>query len=494
MNILEFILKIFSPIADSEPQISEKFTSFTVKFHIVNFSTFDINLLAELFSFIPANDSYILTIKIDENDPIDLTESNIHVLSEQISSERKIYEGEPVFLNFEITKETSSFINIYNFKSFEKFWTETSLTNLLKLIKLHQTILNRNDFIILEGDIQSFDSNNISFSKSKLNNLQRRECIISENCHFGNRQDYPFDAKYFHINNNQAIKSPIIDKLTSLSLLFSIISIFDITAINESELYYKLNGYKSFEDTIGLDKLDINLANIYFKISNWIYTENSNVCDKIGLTRNILSLSFQNNTLLIPDSVFLSIQSGYKAYLQENISKYIEIRNKIVDELGWISQKSGEIVSNFLNNYQKSIFTFLSFFISVFLLRFFKGSDSEIAIFSKEVTLFSYSFLLLSVIFLIFSLLNLKKEKERLSRKYQNVKNRYLDLLDENDIKRILKDDTEFNYELSYIENRIDNYTLLWILTLIILAITIFTVSDFYSWTDLIYWIKSFCC
>ncbi len=490
MNILEIILNIFTPTSEQKTQISEKFTSFKIKFPISNFLTFDLDLLPELFTIIPENDNFSLSLKIDENEPIYLTKTNILEFREQIFKERKIYENEPVIINLEITKVTSSFINIYNFKSFEKFWNEISLPNLLKLLKLHQTDFNRNDFIILESDIKGFNSNNISFSKSIISNPQKQKCFISENCHFGNRQDYPFDAKYFHVIQDFEIECPIINKLSNLCLLFSIISIFDITTLTESEFYYKLNGYKSFEDTIVFDKLDIELTAIYFKISNWIYTENSNVCDKIGLTRNILSLSFQNNSLAIPDSIFLSIQSGYKAYLQENISKYIEIRNKIVDELSWISQKSGEIATNFLNNYQKSIFTFLSFFISVFLLRFLK--DSEIAIFSKEVTLFSYGFLLLSVIFLVFSLLNLKTEKERLSRKYQNIKNRYLDLLDENDIKRILKNDEEFNYELAYIKKRKNQYTLLWILTIIVLGLIVFTVSDFYNWCDLIYLIINF--
>jgi len=490
MNIVEELLKIFTPAEGVEPKIKEKFTTFSITYIISNFTTFDDRLLADFNSLVSDSDNLKLVVKVDENEPIDLTETKFEVLHKRIQHERGIYEDEPVIVKLEINKSTTSHINIYCFKCFEQFWAETNITSLLKLLKIHKNEFNKNDFIVLEDNQLEFSSANIAFSSQKLQNPQRVECSIAENCHFTNQQEYPFDAKYFYVAKSLEEESPIIEKLSKLCLLFSIISIFDITTINESEFYYKLNGYKSFEDTIKIDEIDTKLAKIYFKISSWIYTENSNVFDKIGLVRNILSLSFQSHSLFIHESTFLSIQSGYKAYLQENVSRYIEIRNKIVDELEWVSQKSGEIVSNFLGNYQKSIFTFLSFFISVFLLRFLKTSDSGTAIFSKEVTLFSYSFLFLSAIFLVYSQLLLKKEKERLERKYTNIKNRYLDLLDINDIERILRKDSEFKYELSYIESKKNSYTQLWIITLIVLVLTVFSVSNYFSWCDLIELVK----
>jgi hypothetical protein len=178
----------------------------------------------------------------------------------------------------------------------------------------------------------------------------------------------------------------------------------------------------------------------------------------------------------------ISIKSAYKTYLKENVGRYLEIRNKIFDELSWVSQKSSEIVEKYLTNYQRSIFTFLSFFVSVFILRVLKTTEFT-NIFSKDATILSFAFLFISIVYLYFSRWNLNKEKDRLKRKYKNIKNRYKDLLIDKDIEKILDNDSEFNYEISFIEKRLKGYTILWIITLIILLFSVLTISDYLNWT-----------
>lgn len=492
MNLLDKILLIFTPKSSNDIVIVEKFSTLSISFEIDNFTSFDFNKLDQIFATIVGNDTFSLAIKIGDNDSIIANDlSEIEVFRKEIEDERKIIEEESIQLKFEISKGTNERINIYLFDEFQKFWQSTSLLNILSLLKTYRNNNNRNDFLLIENDKEQFQTHNIKFINTTDNSVSFLNSNISDNCHFGNKEELPFNPSYFKLLQEcENIESNcIIDSLNRLCVLFSVVSIFDITSITETELYYKLNGYKSFEGRIDITNIDSSYVTNYYKIHDWIYSNDGNVDDKIGLARNIISLSFVENSLELADSVYLSIQSGYKAYLQENISKYIEIRNKIIDELSWVSQKSSEIIGAFLSNYQKSIFTFLSFFISVFILRFLKGGTVE-EVFSKEVTVFSISFLLLSLIFMFFSIWNLNSEKSRLRRKYENIKNRYTDLLDENDIRRILKDDSEFNYEISFVEKRRNNYVLLWVITIIILISTIFCVSSYVNWSLILDWIK----
>ena len=493
MNIKTKVQSVFLPLDKEKIIIDDKFSLFKISYEISNFKSFDIENATSLINEIKGEDLFILSVKVGDSDAISFTGNNLDDFKENIEVGVKFHDEEDVVVSFEIKKKSVDCIYIYDFESFVLFWKRTPTLDLLSLIKDKRDILGNLNFILSEPNIESFHSQNIHFSAVKEDDGEKKNLSISDNCHFGNVEEYPFNAYFFHLLKRPESNNSIVDSLDRINLLFCIISIFDITSIKDDSLYYKLNGYKSFEDIVKISDLNVSLRSVYFKIFDWIYSEESKISDKIGLARNIISLSLKEKSISISDSVYLSIQSGYKAYLQENISKYIEIRNKIVDELSWISQKAGDIAADYLSNYQKSIFTFLSFFISVFLLRFLKGGEVE-EVFNKEVTIFSLSFLLLSFIFLLFSRWNFGVEKSRLERKYKNLKNRYTDLLDANDIDRILKNDSEFKYELAYIKKRKKNYTILWCITILVLFSTVLCVSSYLNWSGVYNCISKFYC
>ena len=167
--------------------------------------------------------------------------------------------------------------------------------------------------------------------------------------------------------------------------MFSIISIFDITSIDKNLLNFKLNGYKAIQNSFDIDNVNIESKDIYIKIFDWVYAENANCADKIGLTRNIISIYAKKDLPIIDENAYFSIQSGFKTYLQENLNKYIEIRNKISDQLIEISDRAQKVVENYLSYYQKSNITFVTFFISVFTIRALTTKSFN-DVFSKETT------------------------------------------------------------------------------------------------------------
>ena len=147
-----------------------------------------------------------------------------------------------------------------------------------------------------------------------------------------------------------------------LKLLYSIIFLFDIVEFKNTEIKYKLNGYRTITQIIDTDNVDLDSHESYYNIYKWVY-DGGNVVDKIGLARNILSLNFAKDTLHLSEMAFDAIKSGYKVYQKENIKQYIEVRNKISDQLIELQDKADKIVAAFVSDYKKKyIYYFIVFY------------------------------------------------------------------------------------------------------------------------------------
>lgn len=483
MNIFEISYNVFPK--KEKILIEEKINSFRLDYYVDGKLNIDKSRIDEYLKNLPTEDEFEISIQIEENDPTIITNRNkTNEFVSKLTSSFQYYETKEK-IKFKLTvnkRNTKNIRNIYNYDSFIKFWKSINIIDLLAVLK---PLLDTNKHILfkyLENDKKVVNTSNLFFDyKMHNHNKQRSLNKIRENSHFGNFEEFPFIPDFFHIVNQEISESPLVDKLKILNSLFSIISIFDITSIKDNKLKYKLSGYKSFEGDILIDNSFIECSSIYYEIYDWIYSSDGNSTDKIGLVRNILSIYIEEDITKLDKNILISIKSAYKTYLKENVGRYLEIRNKIFDELSWVSQKSSEIVEKYLSNYQKSIFTFLSFFLSVFIIRVLKtGNFSNV--FSKDATVLSFAFLIISTVYLFFSKWTLNIEKSRLKRKYKNIKKRYNDLLIEKDIEKILDNDSEFDYEISFIDKRHKAYTVLWVITLLILLISILTISDFINW------------
>ena len=97
----------------------------------------------------------------------------------------------------------------------------------------------------------------------------------------------------------------------------------------------------------------------------------------------------------------------------------------------------------------------------------------------------SLAFIGLSFIYLIVALIVLNMEKNRLKKRYSDLKERFKDILIDDDINKILRNDSEFNNDRSYFRTRRNVYTVLWILTLLVLLITVISLSNYQTWQTL---------
>ncbi|OOG78981.1 hypothetical protein, partial [Flavobacterium sp. A45] len=182
--------------------------------------------------------------------------------------------------------------------------------------------------------------------------------------------------------------------------------------------------------------------------------------------------------ILIDDNTFNSILSANNTYIKGNISKYFETKNKIIEQVEQTVSKVNQSLDTFFNNFQKSLFVFISFFLTVFIYKIINKAEVD-KIFNKETSIIGLGLLLLSLFFMIFSRVILSLDKERMKNRYEKVKDRYKDVLITEDIEKILNNDEEYLSEISYLNKRVYWYTFLWIITLMLFLIILFLASDY---------------
>lgn len=490
MKIIEKIHEIFSPPGNEE--IRETFSSFSLTYNVskATLSNIRVEDINDLVGLVSPEDTFYLWINCDifPNSLLLKREVLIEKFISDVTNNIEDVEDEILQFKIEINKAESNIVPIYDFNTFAKFWETSSILSILNFLAKKNSQYNFIFFKFLDGTEDFFYSGGLSFGVNNLslnqNPFNRQK--IHEYCHFGNTEAYPCEPNDFFLLKRPNTENPIVLKLDILAQLFCIIGIYDITSITNNQLFYKLNGYKCHSGTLTISDIDNSSLNCYLEIFNWIYSTEGNISDKIGLARNILSIYLKPDSIYIPQAVCDSIRSGYKTYLQENLNKYIDIRGKITEELTWISQKSGELAETYLGNYQKMIFAFLTFFLTVFILQIVQ-TDRAGSLFSGEVSMICYAFLIIAIVVMIFSLIDLNRGKQRLSHKYNNLKRRYEDLLIQQDIENILHHDEEFNYEMNFIKKRREQYTWMWVISVVILFITVFLLSIDWSFFKFIF-------
>lgn len=372
-------------------------------------------------------------------------------------------------------------ISVYYSEKFIKYLSELSLVFFFEVINKSLGANTNLLFEIQNSNFQEFRTSTIHFQKKgdapNFVNISSREKKLSQIknlCHCNILTKYQFIPDDFY-PTKESDSLTLNNLFKKISTLYSAIFLFDVFSIESDDIVeYKLNGYKTLNQRMKVSEVDTASFEIYYQIYSWAY-DSGNIIDKIGLSRNIISLNLDFKSLKLFDTTFSAIQSSYKIYQKENIKQYIEVRNKISDQLLELQNKADRIVDNFISDYKKSIFTVVSFFISVLVIRVVTKGDF-IGGFSLEVTLLSLAFLLISSIVLFFTRREVNKQIDRYKKYYENLKSRYTDLLHESDIDRILNHDIDFNDNKLFIEQKRDDYTKIWIASLIILFLVITTL------------------
>ena len=491
--ILTLLNKIF-PIKRKSLELSDKYSYCDIAYETEIPTVIDTASLEELVNFIPRDDRWTLKVSVGDDEPVTLGSQtlNFDLFTSQIKRAKNFIENEEILVKLNIAKAVNTgSISIYNFYSFDKFVGEINANTFLEILNQDLSNYEFIEFRVLEEKVEDFYSDNIRFSKmsfqgeEKQKRLHRIRFPCEELTSFSNQAQYPYMAWHFKLVKRPSVDNNVSRKLDILTYVFCIIGIFDITSITDNILSYKLNGYKTIQGSLNVDEFSTDSMRQYLRIYDWIYSDSGNFIDKVGIVRNIFSIYMSRNSLEISEDVFASILSGYKTYLKENLDRYIEVRNKVTEQLDNIINELESTADKYVEGYRNTNFAFLSFFFSVYIFQIIT-TGKIVNIFSKDITIISFFLLIISLVYLSFLLRDINSKSMKLCRRYDNLKLRYQDLLEEEDIDRILRNDEEFNYEERLFKQRCERFTLLWLVTVVCCIVMILLLSSYVNW--LIIW------
>lgn len=263
-----------------------------------------------------------------------------------------------------------------------------------------------------------------------------------------------------------------------ISLLYSLMSIADITKIDSNgEISYTVKGYTTEKLTISsLSDIDVSALKQYHDVYQWAYTD-GNIIDKLGICRNLLTIhATDGNLLKLKDGWLESITSNHAIYLKDNLKQYVDLKNKLSDQIQKGSEKASDIAKNITTYLRTSIFSLTSFLLSAFLVRTLaKPTLTEQAIITPSVYWLFLLIVGISLAILAYALAETNAEKIRYIKSYKAFKSRYTDLLSKEDINFIFNNDKDFSRDIRYIQNTRKKSVILWICLLIIMT-TVVTI------------------
>ena len=393
---------------------------------------------------------------------------------------------------------------VFHLESFVAYLAALKCTEQLKLLWSRFEPRNLLVFELVEDRLSEFGTSTIFFLKGRSalteaevasaerarknrHDSKSRFDAIRSVCHFESASICRFIPEDFRLGNRAECPAYLLTFLDRLGSLHNIISLFDITRLTDTGLEYKLNGYKAVTGEIAAGQLTEDTNQQYALVYDWVY-EGGNLSDKIGLARNLLSIHLVSpQQLELVGSPFEAIRSAFELYLKQNIKQYIEIRGKVSDQLIDHSNKAGKIAEEFAGSYKKSIMAFVSFFASVIIAKVLTSKNFT-HIFTRESTILSFFFLLIAAVYFGASYLEFGSERKRFKESYDNLKNRFKDLLTEGDIDRIMDNDRTHRSDLAYMKTKVRRFSIVWAITLLALLNVVLLLSDTYNYTSVGQW------
>lgn len=508
MNIVSRISDLF--MKSQEINSCDNFHFFKSKYLVLNTSVYSdcAERLASIIHEVLNNDLEVeIEFQFQHYDTINILISHNHCASiesirENLDNALKFNEDDDIHMCITIHKEHAlkigNKLHIFNFSDFIKNEFGSDVFGLLS--NLNKFNLNKElIFNVWDSNIDSFGTKTIRFV-SQLNKIKTTDVCIdrdsyiikrNKSCHFTNDSQYKFIPEDFYLYGNERIPQDIKNTFNSLLIIFLIIYISDSSEILNDEsnltfINYKVKGYRLITESINFSYINTINHQDLFDIYQWVY-DSGNFIDKIGLARNIISIHMIDKSITsISNGTLKSIESGYDIYLKDNVKQYIEIKNKISEFLITQSDRASDITKNMFSTLKTSFWSIITFFVSVFLLKIVTSS-SYTGVITVEMLFVTLVFVLFSFLYLFFSFQEVSEEKSRLLNRYDTIKNRYKDLLNEDDLNNIINTEKLKSDDEKYIITRRNRYAGMWIFFNIIITIVVvvlFYLNSFEMQTD----------
>lgn len=465
-------------------KITETFHKLNIEVIINSFYKIDSQFITSLLNIIPSRDSIFSFLLIyNESNETEMEEKNIDKFLNDIEDSIAISGNiTSTKLNIQINKSLDQpIISIYSMESFGYYLKLLKTSNLLTILSnkaklgfIIFEVIDYNSDLRIDSSSIAFIGSSIHCNKEKITDYTLIKAFKSV-CNFQTSFEYEFIPNDFCIID---VNNDIDLVFKKLKIIYSLIYIFDISNLTDNYLTLNLNGKKYLEVKLSLNDLNFENLTVYYEIYEWLYTD-GNISDKIGITRNILSLYLKDaNSIEIDYSAFTAIKSNYAIYLKDNVEKYLEVKSKIIDTLLSTNTQIGALVDSLTNNFIKNLGAIGTFIFSITVMKSLDDKKFQ-DIFTYDIIIISFFLVLISVIYFKYTINEYDYSKKRMQILYDRLKMSYGDILVDKDIEIIFNKDEYFSQDLEAADTKVEYYKKLWCTILLIFELAVIILGFF---------------
>lgn len=242
---------------------------------------------------------------------------------------------------------------------------------------------------------------------------------------------------------------------------------------SDGSITYRLAGYKVLEEKRSSQLLLADAQNVLSKIANWAYDAGGST-DKVGLARNVISLHVSTLPKLASQShVLNAILSNYQIYLKDNISAYLDVRNRMAELLLEWTAKTNSLVESLLDAIRNGILVIFTFLLTVVVVNGLKDTSAKL-IFSAEYLFIVLVIAVLCSIWIHFACIDIKKRFDSaVNITRQLLLDSYRSILIEDEVNQHTK--ATFEANKAHLNTQIKIYQRLWYIVSIILVLAFAT-------------------
>ena len=434
-----------------------------------------------IFQLIPDRDKIYISLDNEIDDVFQVQDSSIgrDAYDEYIE---KTLKNEKIKARIEINKSVeANCLSVYDYDEFIKDLLSLSIEEVMRAFS--GLFVSSPTHLVFDvfGQISIFTTRTMFFvphGHEIINmgfNREKRKESCKHVSYFYNLDVYELLPDDFKVEIDYA-QNPLSDLFHKITSLLSIGFIATTAALENGQIKGIINGQRTVEYGCRINDLVQN--NVLYKIYNWIYTD-GNAIDKAIIARNVISLHCRYVSIIdLDEKVIASIESNHRLYLKENVTQYLELKNKVAEFISDVVSKTGEYATELLDKFKTNLIAIFGFMFSVILANIVSSQPLD-NLFTMEITVLLQCVIAGSIIYLIICYFQSKYEIEKVYESYDQLKKNYNNVLTEDDLKDIFDDDKLLDTMKANIEKMRKRFLILWGVFLFVCIIIVELLSDY---------------
>lgn len=260
------------------------------------------------------------------------------------------------------------------------------------------------------------------------------ESIKAQSTAFNNIDNSPM---YYSNLSQEFDDEPIIKKELTLVTGFCFLKNTCSAYTNKNGETFTFEGYSNFTvSNIEHSEL-IKCHSIFINIYDWLL-EDKHTISKLGIFRNVLSLSRDNSlTSCFNNELMNALFSNFVIYLKENINQYFDVKNKVSEFIFELSNKCSDLLEQYTTNARNILLGVLSYFFTVIVFTIIDKNNTLDKLFSLELGGLSCLFIIAGILLIRNSKKDLNDRSYELVEKMNEIKSRYQFSLSRSEIEEM---------------------------------------------------------